>query len=165
MFRQEPAHQPAEKNLFSVAHWSLIFLPLLVFLNGTSPYLGLKTEYSFAMFSNLRTEGGVSNHWIVPASTQIFDYQKDMVEIVRSSDPKLQRAANNKQLLVFFRFKNYVAGVKPQFISYIRNGKQYEFRRATAVKSDELMQKSSILELKLLRFRNISKYDPEPCAH
>jgi hypothetical protein len=35
----------------------LWFLPLLVLLNGLNPYLGLRTQLSFSMFSNLRTEG------------------------------------------------------------------------------------------------------------
>ena len=34
--------------------------PLVLFLTCLSPYMGLKTESSIAMFSNLHTEGGVN---------------------------------------------------------------------------------------------------------
>ena len=69
--------------------WALI-IPVLIFLNGAAPYLGLKTETSFSMFSNLRTEGGSTNHQFIPVSTQIFDFQKDLVSILTSNDPRLQ---------------------------------------------------------------------------
>jgi hypothetical protein len=38
-----------------------------VVVNGMAPYLGLKTESAFAMFSNLRTEGGEWNHLFMPS--------------------------------------------------------------------------------------------------
>jgi hypothetical protein len=39
------------------------------------------------MFSNLRTEGGTTNHLLVPASLQVADYQKDLVTIEEISRP------------------------------------------------------------------------------
>lgn len=48
----------------------------LFVLNGLSPYTGLKIRSSFAMFSNLRTEGGRSNHLFLPIDLQAFDYQR-----------------------------------------------------------------------------------------
>ena len=71
----------------------LAVVPLLVFLNGAAPHLGLQTTATWAMFSNLRTEGGRSNHFLIPATAQIFGYQRDVVQIVRSSDEYLQSAA------------------------------------------------------------------------
>ncbi|GLQ51890.1 hypothetical protein ACFFJT_18290 [Dyella flava] len=40
------------------------------FLNGLGPYLGYKTEFSFAMFSNLRLEPW--GHLLIPASWRVF---------------------------------------------------------------------------------------------
>ena len=40
----------------------LVAMPVLVLLNGLCPYIGLKTETSFTMFANLRTEEGLANH-------------------------------------------------------------------------------------------------------
>ena len=40
---------------------------LAVLCLGALPYLGLRTHPCFAMFSNLRVEGGASNHWLFTA--------------------------------------------------------------------------------------------------
>jgi hypothetical protein len=57
-------------------------LPLLALGNGATSYLGLKTVANYSMFSNLRTEGGQSNHFLIPAG-QFFvaDYQHDLVRL------------------------------------------------------------------------------------
>ena len=42
-----------------------VFAPAaFIFLASASTYAGIRTYPSFAMFSNLRVEGGVSNHWV-----------------------------------------------------------------------------------------------------
>jgi hypothetical protein len=65
---------------------------LLMILNGLCPYLGLKTETSFAMFSNLRTEGGRTNHLFVP-NLQVFDFQKHLIQILESNIPVINAMA------------------------------------------------------------------------
>jgi hypothetical protein len=149
---------------FSVPRASFLLVPILVFLNGLCPYIGLKTENSFAMFSNLRTENNITNHYIIPASFQVFDFQKDVVEIVSSTDATLQKAAAENKLMVFFEFKNYVAKKRPARVTYLRNGQRQEFVLQAAAPGDELLTRDLILG-KLLRFRTISKTEPQPCAH
>ena len=146
-------------------HWSFILVPVVVFLNGASPYLGLKTENSFAMFSNLRTEGGVSNHFVVPASAQIFDFQKDMVEIVSSTDKDLQELANENRLMTYFEFKDYVASNKPTAIAYIRNGELYNFNLSEASQTQGLLTPNPYILRRVMGFREINKFDPQPCYH
>ncbi|HIE71964.1 MAG TPA: hypothetical protein EYP98_18285, partial [Planctomycetes bacterium] len=53
---------PAPQRLSTPVRMAGTFIVFVVFLNGASPYLGLKTEHSFAMFSNLQTEGDEWNH-------------------------------------------------------------------------------------------------------
>ena len=48
----------------------LLFVWAAFLLNGMAPYLGLKTEFSFAMFSNLRCEPW--RHLVIPASWRPF---------------------------------------------------------------------------------------------
>ena len=151
--------------VFTIKNSVFILFPILVFLNGISPYIGLKTESSFAMFSNLRTEGGVTNHLFIPVSAQIFDFQKNMVEVVASSDPELQQSATEGKLLTFFQFKNRVATAKPARVTYIRAGQRHTFTLATAPADDELLHRSPLVLRKLLRFRMINKVDPQPCQH
>ena len=152
-------------NPFKLPAWSFLLFPLIVFMNGLSPYLGLKTENSFAMFSNLRTEGGKTNHYIVPASTQVFDYQKDLVELVSSSDSYLQEAADRNQLMVFFSLKNYIKFKRPMRVEYLRNGRRHVFDLSNPSTHAGLLTPQPLLLRKLLGFRTISKYDPQPCNH
>jgi hypothetical protein len=60
----------------------LLIVPLLAFLNGAAPYLGLKTVTTYSMFSNLHVEAGTSNH-LVPgvADLQLTDYLRDTVTV------------------------------------------------------------------------------------
>lgn len=76
-----------------IPHRGLALLPLLVFLNGLAPHLGLKNTQVFAMFSNLQTGGGRSNHLFIPASWQVFDSLDDLVVIRASSDVVLDKLA------------------------------------------------------------------------
>ena len=149
---------------FSGPRAFFLLVPILVFLNGLCPYVGLKTENSFAMFSNLRTENNITNHYIVPASFQVFDFQKDVVEVVSSSDSLLQATAAENKLLVFFEFKNYVAKNRPARVTYLRNGQRQEFVLKAAAPGDELLTRDFILG-KLLRFRTVRKTEPQPCVH
>ncbi len=165
MLKRKKAEAVSPQPAFALPAWPFLLFPVLVLLNGLSPYLGLKTENSFAMFSNLRTEGGTTNHFIVPASTQVFDYQKDLVEIVTSTDPKLAQLAKDQKLMVYFTFRNHVSNKKPDYIEYIRNGKHHIFEKENTASHAGLMQANPLWQRKLLNFRNINKNNPQPCSH
>lgn len=58
--------------------------PAIALLNGATPYLGLKTVANYSMFSNLRTEGGRTNHLLVPAGLfAVGRYQDDLARVRR----------------------------------------------------------------------------------
>ncbi|OMC30577.1 hypothetical protein A5740_16285 [Mycobacterium sp. GA-1841] len=61
----------------------LLLVPLLAFVNGLTPYLGLKTVANYSMFSNLRTEDGTTNH-LLPGmgALELVGYQRDTVTVV-----------------------------------------------------------------------------------
>lgn len=100
--RARPADAPSDFRLTAPV---LAVVPVVVIANGLMPYLGLKTETSWAMFSNLRTEGGVSNHYLLPASLQVFDYQRQLVRVHDSSDRMLGLFASRNQLLPIFEIR------------------------------------------------------------
>jgi hypothetical protein len=100
----------------------------------------------------------------MPASLQLFGFQKDVVEIVSSTDPTLQILAQENKLMVFFAFKNYVAQVKPERVDYIRNGQKHTFILSEAAPNDVLLTSNPILK-KLLLFRTVTKTGPQPCSH
>lgn len=162
-FRETKSHtEESDVPRFSVASWTLLLIPALVFLNGLSPYFGLKTENSYAMFSNLKTEDGSSNHFIMPASLQVFDYQKDVVDIVRSSDPNLQKLANANLSMVWFEFQNYLHEHRPAEVTYTRNGKVHVYRKAD---KSTYPSKNNYVAAKLMKFRAFNKEGAQPCSH
>lgn len=69
----------------------LLIFPIIFFFNGFLPHIGLKNIQAVAMFSNLRTGDGTTNHLIFPASLQIFPYLKDTVEIKGSNSKTINQ--------------------------------------------------------------------------
>lgn len=69
----------------TTSHYLWVF-PAILFLNGLTPYLGIKNTQAFAMFSNLSTERGKTNHLFIPPSIQLSNNLSDLVQINESSD-------------------------------------------------------------------------------
>ncbi len=60
----------------------LYLLPVMLLLFGMTSHLGLRTAGNFSMFSNLRTEGAISNHIILRNNPlKIWSYQEDTVRV------------------------------------------------------------------------------------
>lgn len=68
------------KHNKNTPYWMYTFPLFLIFFTNTS-YLGLRTAGNTTMFSNLKTEGGASNHIFISSAWQPFDFQKDLVFI------------------------------------------------------------------------------------
>jgi hypothetical protein len=154
LFRQPLASQ--QPSAFRLPMRALAVIPVLVFLNGAAPYLGLHTTATWAMYSNLRTEGGRSNHLLVPARMQMFGFQRDAVRIVRSSDPQLH--AWRGQFLPYFEVTR-----RPEAsITYERRGVRHSFRR---VADDPAYRKPHPVLGALLAFRPYERGERQPCVH
>jgi len=82
---------PGARDALRPRHASLVILPLVVFGVGLLPHLGIKNTQAFAMFSNLKTGGGTSNHLFIPSSWQISDNLNDLVTIRESNDQPLAK--------------------------------------------------------------------------
>ena len=154
---------PSARNLLTVRTPWLLIVPALLFANGLMPYLGLKTETSFAMYSNLRTEGGYSNHWLLPASLQVWNYQRDLVTIHRTSVPRIQRLVNRGYRWTFYEFKWLMHEYPRASVVYERNG---VVRRVRRVGEDAELTPDKGALRKFLRFRPVAG-DPSrtPCIH
>ncbi len=113
-----------------------LLLALVLCLNGLSPYLGIKTTTAFAMYSNLQTEGGRSNHWIIPKNAiQIVHYQDDLVEVIESNYPPLQELAADRWRITFVGFQHLlftarVTGVRGVAVTFHRAGKTHSYTAA-----------------------------------
>lgn len=88
--------------------WLAVF-PIIVFLNGLSPYLGLKTESSFTMYSNLQTEGPQWNHYVLPQAVRVFSLQDELVTIVSSDDETLVESAREERRWNPFEIRRFLA--------------------------------------------------------
>lgn len=161
----EPRWPPARRLL---AHPSpaLALVPLFVLLNGIAPYLGWKTEATFGMFSNLRTETA-PNHWLIRPLDPL-GLQGDLAAIESSSDPELGRLAERGEELPMSELRAYVRRRSeadgPDFtLTYVRDGR----RRAvqSAGRDPELTRAASPPVRWLVAFRPVSPTGPNPCRH
>jgi hypothetical protein len=135
--------------------------PILVLLNGLSPYVGLKTEHSFTMFSNLMTEGDRWNHYLLPPSMKLFPLQDDLVTVVRSSDQRFRQFAERRTQLVWVHFRSLVSRYPHIRITYERAGQTYEVAR---VGDDPVLSRPPARAIdKLMDFRTVPRRNV--CRH
>ena len=139
----------------------------LVFASGLSPYLGLRTLNTFAMYSNLRTEGDSSNHFLVPSSWQLFDYQRDLVSVEESNIPELHAIASRRLLVPYQQLRVAVTrqrqyGSRGLRIVYYRAGRRHVVPAAEL--HPELGRPLPALAVKFLTFRPIEPSGPRHCS-
>lgn len=106
---------------------------LVVFLNGLTPYLELKTAYGWNMYSNLVVVDGASNHYIVPGGLALRDGHRELIEILESDDPALQSYADNGYLLPWPSFRVLVKEKVGARVVYRRSGELVEISQVSEV--------------------------------
>ncbi len=149
------------------SRWApMALLPLVVVLNGLSPYVGLKTETSWAMYSNLRTEVR-PNHFLVPPAAKVFGYQDDLVEIRATSLPALATYVGGEVRLTAFELRRLCSAATEDFtLTYRRNGAERTLERRAGERSDPaLCEPHPWLAGKLLRFRPVDVGAHARCRH
>jgi len=148
---------------------ALNIVPIWFFLHCMSPYIGLGTGGTTAMFSGLRTEGGISNHYIVREPIRLFSYQDDVVYIDEAQNPSLIDAKNDGQGIVLFDFQRHFMSrdqlmlplsLRVNEVSYSMNDIE-SFQRF----ADEHFTKQSWLEQKYMSFRLVDQLRPNRCRH
>ena len=137
---------------------------VLYALNGAAPYLGLKTESSLAMYSNLRTEGELpSNHLIIRRPLDLFGWQRELVEVVDSSDRSLRRLRRRGQLVTYFEFRAYLSRHPEVSVRYRHRGREWLVPR---VGDDPHLSRRVPWPLrKLVIFRTVDGGDKTRCTH
>jgi hypothetical protein len=127
---------------------TLLYIILAAFFfNGLGPYLGYKTEFSFAMFSNLRLAPWT--HLLIPASVRLFR-RSQYVEVKRIEGlPSMEEVKGNRaaELAIFvlskpleyyysrYFFRDalrvlnaFVSPAAPIFVAYVERGHYREVR-------------------------------------
>jgi hypothetical protein len=133
---------------------------VLFWLNGCSPYLGYKTEGSIAMYSNLYTEGE-TNHFLIPTSLQMFDFQIPVV-VERTNIDGLRQAARTRRPVTTYELWREVQR-EPQGRVVFRQGGQS--RTHDGARGDQPDYSPSWLVRKTARFKRITTRRPHPCTH
>lgn len=154
------------ESYFKMQNALLWLIPLIVLFNGMTPYLGIKTQTNFSMFSNLRTEGGITNHMFIPSSLQIGGRERDLVEVTSTNLKPLQDLVDNHQLIPYFEFKRITSDAHTDFYAtYIRANKVQNVKVIHGVSNKpELLVSHSWLAAKFIRFRPVDK-GPCLCKH
>jgi len=134
--------------------------PILVVLNGVSPYFGLKTATNFSMFSNLWVKGEDNNHLLVGQNIVLLDYSKDLVDIVHSDQPYFQKLAENHEQITLFELSRWITehpDLPDPRLVYRRNNQLYQHDKATDIPT------FSWMERKFLIYRILPARRPCPC--
>ncbi len=120
------------------------------------------------MYSNLRTEAGVTNHLLIPRPLELFDYQTDLVTIASSSDPKLAELARKGFPVPFQALRQRVweaATAGAQGIALVYRRGEREITTSQAELDPELAAEPSFVERKLVGFRPILPMHANRCSH
>jgi len=159
----------------------LMMVPVMI--NGASPFIGLKTETSFAMYSNMRTEGDINNHMFMPV-WRVAGYQDDLVNILDSDHPQLKEwieviPLHDREMIlrkvnvVYFEFNRIISESMAEnpdmdfYVTYTRNdGEEQTFRSTDPDASEaDVAQLRSIVLRKLLFFRPVFVGQKSFCQH
>ena len=157
--RQRPA-VPSPRAL-RVGHLAFLLVPALVVVNGLTPYLELKTGFGWNMYSNLRTVDGDSNHYLVRRTLPLTDAQDELVEIVRSNDPGLDRYAETDHALAWQQLRSYLADRPDVRLTYRRGSAVVSLVRAGD--DPALVEPLPWWQEKLQLFRAVDERSPERC--
>lgn len=81
-----------------------------------NPYLGLRTAGNLTMFSNLRTEGPVSNHLLLGSNPlKIYDYQEDTIRVLEVDERWIRHYPSNMNVIPKLEFLLEVDLVREDF--------------------------------------------------
>jgi hypothetical protein len=167
-----------DSDLPNRARWSLAWIGLLpILFNGASPWLGGRTQTSFSMYSNLRSEGQ-SNHFFLKR-IDLFKFQTDIID-VRESVPNIlgpskrprgiaQFAHPGHHLIPWFEFRRLVSEMEGEFeVTYLRKGEELKLGRKNGENYGDpvAFEPLPLLQRKFLWFRRLQDLEgPMCCTH
>ncbi len=142
-------------------HAVYLVAPLLVLVNGLTPYLEVKTGYGWNMYANLRTVDGDTNHLLLPGTLPLTDEQEDVVRIISTDDAGLAAYAARDYALTWTQLRGYLAERPSASITYQRGAERVALERASD--RPELVEPVPAWREKLLLFRPIDLSGEERC--
>jgi len=162
--------QPSEpesigpKQLLALEPKILYIVPLLFFINGFAPYLGLKTAQSMNMFANLRLEGDESNHYLIRIAGP-FKYLDDVVIIEEASgSSELLRAKTNDLGMIYYDLLDQLDREPGAYVTFVRDGVRHVAQNKETLQRDIDQQLHSRAVRKWFHFNVVDLAEPKPCA-
>jgi hypothetical protein len=147
----------------------LNLIPVWFFLHCLSPYIGLGTGGVLAMFSGLRTEGGISNHYLIRKPIRLFSFQDEVVYIEDAVNSSLVAAARSQQGIVMFDFQRHFTLRESLALPLrLRVGEEVfsiDNPDAFVVFAQKHFTEQSWLERKYMSFRLVDEPRPKQCRH
>lgn len=148
---------------------TLNVLPIWFFVYCFSPYIGLGTGGTIAMFSGLHTEDGISNHYIIRKPIPLFHYQDKVIYVEEAINPSLQKLIEDRQGVVMFDFQRHFTYREQLVLPLTVNvdGRRYELfdPDSTTAFVDEHFTEQTWLERKYMSFRIVDDVRPKKCRH
>ena len=137
---------------------------VLFFVNCTMPYLGLKSAQTVNMFANLRLEGGVSNHLVLPHPPGPFGYLEDIAVIEDSGgDAGLEGFRRGGYSIVYHDLLVRLRQNPELVVSFARDGRMYESVGAADLADDMAEHLHPAWFRKWFHFQPAALERPEPC--
>jgi multisubunit Na+/H+ antiporter MnhB subunit len=147
----------------------LNLIPAWFFVYCASPYIGLGTGGTLAMFSGLRTEGGISNHYLIEEPLPLFHYQDKIVYVEDAQNPSLRAAMRDGQGIVLFDFQRHFTYIERLALPLALrvDDQRYDIRSFDdfVVFANEQFTAQSWLERKYMSFRLVDDARPTQCRH
>ena len=144
-------------------------VPVLLFVYCVSPYIGLGTGGALAMFSGLRTEGGISNHYVIREPIPLFDYQDTVLYVEQASNPSIQLTADDHQGIVMFDFQRHFTEREQLILPLTVRVDGERFVIDDPASADSFVNRfftgQSWLERKYMSFRLVDDPQPDRCRH
>lgn len=157
------------RRIAPTAYGPWLIAPALIVAFGVAPYLGLGTERAFGMYSNVRTEGGISNHLIMRPWMQLFDYQRQLATVVQDSGQRVVPRQSKQRALPMQEIRLRISDPSPwrrdsatlaKEVAVLLEGRMLRL----GASSDPLSQSLPAWQRKLLRFRAIEATGPRQCG-
>ena len=140
----------------------LYLIPFVFFLNGLSPYLGMKTESSMSMYSNLYVEGKTTNHFLHGVIPGFWDYSDEVITIIKSNHNRFKEG----EAFVRYDFDRRLSNLRNIEVSVQSNLKSRPQKISTKVGNwNNTYTNSNWLMKKYLIFKPIDNTRPKVCDH
>jgi len=152
--------RPESLVVLPTMRW-LVVVPLIAGVNGVLPYAGLKTAYSWNMYSNLVTAPGYENGLLIPTGWGWDERQADLVQILDSSDPGLLQYRDDGYLIPMVMLRAYTSG-RPSISLVYRRGDAV-FTVDEVARDPELSKPVPALTRKLGALRSVDATRPARC--